>query len=525
MKIKKYEAKNMKEAMKIIKADLGPDAVILTTKKVVKNNGLGIFSSPVLEVTAAVDYDENDSRGKKLVSEGKGLKKINNSKKVSTVRSSSPSDTVDILSTDDDNEMSYPPLKRIDYTVGGNPYETLSPKRVLSPSMNNSIDNDDDEDGYGVDDILRDLSEHSTATIQPINNYSAEADSSSSYRSYRQQANSFSSTERVERKPLEEVIESKKREYSSDTSSALTPEKLSIILQDISDIKKQVSDIRYNVGPGVSVDLPSRLKDIHLVLCKSGVDDVISYRFLKDIEKLMSDNLSNIQLKNIVMESLAKMIPIETECFEKLKNKVTIFVGPTGVGKTTTVAKLAAKLKLEQNKNVALITIDNYRIGAIEQLSTYADIVNIPLFTASTPSGLKSLIRDLNNKDYDHILIDSMGRSQFDSQELNAIKTFTKLSDEMLVVLILSLSSNHAELGDTVERYSILNPEYLIFTKLDETRYFGTLLNVSIKRKLPILLLGTGQNVPDDIEIPNGKRIARKVLQEIPSLWNDKRLS
>ena len=524
MKIKKYEAKNMKEAMKIIKADLGPDAVILTTKKVVKNNGLGIFSSPVLEVTAAVDYDENDSRGKRFASEGKGLKKINNSKKVGTAGSFSQSDTVDILSSDDENNISYPPLKRIDYTVGGNPYEALSPKRVLSPSMNNSID-DDDLDGYGVDDILRDLSEHSTATIQPINNYSVEADSSSSYRSYRQQANGFNATERVERKPLEEVIESKKKEYSSDTSSTLTPEKLSIILQDISDIKKQVSDIRYNVGPGVSVDLPSRLKEIHLVLCKSGVDDVVSYRFLKDIEKLMSDNLSNIQLKNIVMESLAKMIPIETNCFEKLKNKVTIFVGPTGVGKTTTVAKLAAKLKLEQNKNVALITIDNYRIGAIEQLSTYADIVNIPLFTASTPSGLKSLIRDLNSKDYDHILIDSMGRSQFDSQELNAIKTFTKLSDEMLVVLILSLSSNHAELGDTVERYSILNPEYLIFTKLDETRYFGTLLNVSIKRKLPILLLGTGQNVPDDIEIPNGKRIARKVLQEIPSLWNDKRLS
>ncbi len=521
MKIKKYEAKNMKEAMKIIKADLGPDAVILTTKKVVKNNGLGIFSSPVLEVTAAVDYDENNGRGKRLVSQGKGSKKINNSK---TVGSYSQSDTIDILS-DDEEDMSYPPLKRIDYTVGGNPYETLSPKRVLSPSVNNDVENEEDLDGYGVDDILRDLSEHSTSTAQPINNYSVDADSSSSYRSYRQQSSGFNAPERVERKPLEEVIESKKREYSSDTNSALTPEKLSIILQDISDIKKQVSDIRYNVGPGVSVDLPSRLKDIHLILCKSGVDDVISYRFLKDIEKLMSDNLSNIQLKNIVMESLAQMIPIETECFEKLKNKVTIFVGPTGVGKTTTVAKLAAKLKLEQNKNVALITIDNYRIGAIEQLSTYADIVNIPLFTASTPSGLKSLIRDLNNKDYDHILIDSMGRSQFDSQELNAIKTFTKLSDEMLVVLILSLSSNHAELGDTVERYSILNPEYLIFTKLDETRYFGTLLNVSIKRKLPILLLGTGQNVPDDIEIPNGKRIARKVLQEIPSLWNDKRLS
>ena len=523
MKIKKYEAKNMKEAMKIIKEDLGPDAVILTTKKVVKNNGLGIFSSPVLEVTASVDYDENDKKGKKFVSEGKGLKKINNSKSVGTTGSYTQSDTVDILASDD-NDMSYPPLKRIDYTVGGNPYEALSLKRVLSPSINNSIDNDD-LDGYGVDDILRDLSEHSTSTTQPINNYSAEADTSSSYRSYRQQANSFNSSERVERKPLEEVIESKRREYSSDTSSALTPEKLSIILQDISDIKKQVSDIRYNVGPGVSVDLPNRLKEIHLTLCKSGVDDVVSYRFLKDIEKLMSDNLSNIQLKNIVMEALAKSIPVETDCFEKLKNKVTIFVGPTGVGKTTTVAKLAAKLKLEQNKNVALITIDNYRIGAIEQLSTYADIVNIPLFTASTPSGLKSLIRDLKSKEFDHILIDSMGRSQFDSQELNAIKTFTKISDDMLVVLLLSLSSNHSELGDTVERYSILNPEYLIFTKLDETRYFGTLLNISVKRKLPILLLGTGQNVPDDIEIPNGKRIARKVLQEIPSLWNDKRLS
>lgn len=494
MKMKKYEVSDMKEALKLIKQDLGPDAVILSTRKVMKSNNFGLFARPVLEVTAAVDY--------------KAPQKQQTPKR-------RPHASVPAFGEDNAyasrHPSSYTPKTRADRVPAVKNAGPVQEKTPTFPYADTSALGGTPRYGYGAyeaDSFEEEEKEYVELAPMPVRSsgrYEAPETADAPYAAY---------------VPPEPKADDGMEKVAAVISS-LGLDKFSGLLSDIGDIKRQLSEMKSGMTDNMVIDLPPRLKDFHTLFIKNGVDDILSYRFLKNLEKRVSGNLTNAQIRSAAVDMLSDLILTEPDYCSAMTKRIIAFAGPTGVGKTTTIAKIAANMALKYDKKVCLITVDNFRIGAVEQLKTYAEIVNLPLYVATSPEELKRIIMEVRNR-YDCVLLDSMGRSQFDAGQIKSMGDFFRVDDSISVALVLSLASNHSELCDTLERYAALSPEYLIFTKLDETRYFGPLINLPVKKKIPLLLVTTGQNVPDDMESPDGKKIAKRVLQEIPTLWSEK---
>lgn len=187
-----------------------------------------------------------------------------------------------------------------------------------------------------------------------------------------------------------------------------------------------------------------------------------------------------------------------------------MLVGATGVGKTTTIAKLAGDLVLNHKKRVALITIDTYRVGATDQLRAYADLLSVPLEVASTPAQLGRLLEQFAS--YDHVLIDTAGRSPADATRVHELKGFCRAAPGISVMLAASATNGRAEFAAVVERFSILPLEHVVITKLDECVAPGRLYGCLRRHRLPVRLVTTGQEVPDDIEPATPATFARRAV-------------
>jgi flagellar biosynthesis protein FlhF len=193
-----------------------------------------------------------------------------------------------------------------------------------------------------------------------------------------------------------------------------------------------------------------------------------------------------------------------------MSKRTAILIGPTGVGKTTTMAKLAAEYHFHQARSVGLVTINAYRIAAINQLKTYAQIMAMPLKVALTPEELRRCISDYS--DMDLILVDTPGRSQLNSSDLRTLEEFLEAAQPADTHLLLSTSIKESDAHAVVENFAPQYVRQLIFTKLDETASFGNILNICTKTKKPISYLTTGQNVPDDIEVAEVDRLVDLLL-------------
>lgn len=185
-------------------------------------------------------------------------------------------------------------------------------------------------------------------------------------------------------------------------------------------------------------------------------------------------------------------------------------IGPTGVGKTTTIAKLAAAYRLRHGKKVALITSDTYRIAAVDQLRTYANIIGVPLRVAHTPAEMQAAVEA--TRDADVVLIDTAGRSPGDMQRVGELRTFLQAAKPHQTHLVLSSVASEGALMRSAERFGDLKPNLVIFTKLDEAANLGVLVNVARRIDAKLSYVTTGQEVPDDIEPSKPERLARLVL-------------
>ena len=195
------------------------------------------------------------------------------------------------------------------------------------------------------------------------------------------------------------------------------------------------------------------------------------------------------------------------------KPKVVFVIGPTGVGKTTTIAKIASKYKVEQGKKVAFLTADTYRIAAAEQLRTYANILNEPFTIIYSAEEMNQAIA--NVEDYDLVLVDTAGFSHKSESQRKDIKELIDSVDEAYdksVYLVLSATTKYRDLLDIIDIYKEISEFKIIFTKLDETSTYGNLLNVKLYSDAELSYITNGQNVPDDIEIFDTQKIVKNLL-------------
>jgi len=277
----------------------------------------------------------------------------------------------------------------------------------------------------------------------------------------------------------------------------------------------------------VSLDHSQRLPDIFHVfpealtlytrLVQTGISEIRAGEFIKKASLATDGRMpSGKEIRKRVYREIAASIKVFHPFALKSSSPVPggqkffSFIGPTGVGKTTTIAKLAAGLVLRQKKKVGLISIDSYRIGAVEQLRTYAAIIGIPCLAAFTREDVQNAVRQM--KAMDTVLIDTAGHSHLNQKRMMELKQFLKWDHPVSHHLLLSAATRQEDLKEAAGHFSGLKPQTVILTKIDETRQRGGILDLILDSGLPISFVTNGQKVPDDIFAATKKSVFNLIL-------------
>ena len=318
-----------------------------------------------------------------------------------------------------------------------------------------------------------------------------------------------------QRKPqMPDIIYENERKDTSSEPSAIE-QKLNNLQ---SMLEKQMNEKEATEKVDIKViEASKNLACIQLIynqLIFNEVDEKYANQIITEIEGTLKKEASmdNI-LAGIYQKIILKLGQPKTIELKGKKPKFVFFIGPTGVGKTTTIAKIASKFKMNEKAKVAFITADTYRIAAVEQLRTYANILSIPLKVIYSEEELKQAREEYS--DFDIVFVDTAGRSHRNKEQRDDIEKLinTIPEDERETYLVLSATTKYRDLIKTTEAYSEIVNYSLIFTKIDETSCIGNLLNIRMLTNAPLSYATFGQNVPDDIARIDAQSIAKQLLR------------
>jgi flagellar biosynthesis protein FlhF len=505
MLVRTFQANEMSEALRMVKAEMGLDAMILSSKKERKKGILGFFSKPYFEVTAALEprpvarpnpYREEpepparelstkeefqNSMLGPLAREVRDLKQRVEalSKKDAQVAQVAPStspqspDAVEAAPRNFAKEE-LDEIKKLLYSAVAGKNE---PKTITFPNA------DAVAPAAGDTDEMQ-LMRQQLGSLQMPNITEAAAPVATP------QATSLQAAPLAD---LKELIKQQLRDQAplpaleEDAAEPMLQAEPAAEAGPLAQLGRELA--HEELSPEVVEMLLGQLKEA----AKEGMG-------LKELRAQLSENLSN-QVKCSGTLRMKKNGP-----------RIMAIVGPTGVGKTTTIAKLAAMHALNRGASVAMVTTDNFRVGAIEQLKTYAKIMDLPLEVAATPADLAKVLA--RHADKDLILIDTTGRSHKDAERLEDLKGFLECHPGIETYLCMSATTRARELDEIVATFGGLPITKFLFTKLDESESYGCIVNTHLKHKLPISYLTTGQKVPEDIEVASAKKIASLVVKE-----------
>jgi flagellar biosynthesis protein FlhF len=295
------------------------------------------------------------------------------------------------------------------------------------------------------------------------------------------------------------------------------------ILKELDQMKALLSRIQRQGMPPAQLHLPPSLLELYGDLVANDVEPLIALRLCEYAQRALTDQdgdgaagavdaeRARLFLRRVIADFIPVAPPIQ---LDPGKMRVAALVGPTGVGKTTTLAKLAAYAQLHLKQKVALLTLDTYRMAAVDQLQQYAQILQVPMHVALTVEDMRSALRFYQDRAL--VLIDTPGHSPKDTETLGQLRGLLDELPDVETHLVLSATTKPRDLTEIAARYEPLHPTRLLFTKLDETSTFGPILSTLARVKRPLSYLGTGQEVPDALELATSRRVADLILPIAP---------
>ena len=307
----------------------------------------------------------------------------------------------------------------------------------------------------------------------------------------------FTDTDMIEER-LENLQQFLEKKLTDDTGSKESPKELEKVVPDDEDNGESVRIFRM----------------LYRTLLDNEVDEIYINQLLDDVMKVARKGSSmDFILSHVYQKMILKFGNPHVITVKEKKPQIAFFIGPTGVGKTTTIAKIASKFKVEQDKKVAFLTADTYRISATEQLRTYANILDAPLTVIYAPEELNEAVSKL--ADYDLIFVDTAGfshKNEIQRDDTRKLLQMLGSQYQTIVYLVLSATTKYRDLKEICDMYRSISDYSLIFTKLDETSAYGNLLNIKLYADADISYMTNGQNVPDDIAVFQSQEIVKKLL-------------
>lgn len=475
MQVKKFEAPTIQEALKVIKQEMGPDAIILSTKE--NRGGFGLMKKGSVEVTAAISKKDLQ---KKLMAE----KMLPQDVKQKIWDSSA--------------------------TKQKNIYDDYF-ERQLEKSNNDKIE----------------IS--SNAPRKPAKNDGREELREKRYVEIMEEdvpEKTVRANSRSEKISME-ILRPNPSAVPKAPASARTeeaPSQVKALEAEIDDLKMMVKHLANSrVQPQPEAEegggQTDEMLDAYRHLIQAGVDK----RYARELVKSAEFELNPMERRNsaAIQEKMAMAFMERIQIADVLKNvgaasgvsttKFIAIVGPTGVGKTTTAAKIASQAFIEKRMRVGLINLDSYKVAAADQLATYAKLMNCPFRSVNNKAELQQAVHDFSSLDL--VIIDTTGRSQKDQSSLNEMKNLLSVIKDLSVLLTVSATTRESDVSDIVGRFKIFGPEGLIFSKLDETSVFGPIFNAQIKTGIPLTFFTVGQRVPEDIERASAERLVALLLE------------
>jgi len=468
MKIRRYTCKDMQEALLKVKIDLGSEAVIMSSKKVKPKGFFGLFKKPLIEVVAAID--DEYARPTRL----------NYNQR--------PAPAYDTYRHQPVPEKYMPVSEpvREPMPAGNDRFMGSTVEKAAVPLNDNPAQNRDNQKISELEDKVKNLESIMNKIYHAVQS---------------------SKTTETEERTAVTANGSEKQ-----TAAREVVEKQAAVKETIELGVKTAEDIEDNVkNSAVITEKP--LLELRNILFEKDVEPKLIEKILEKITELGGQKLDREKVFHLASKILAATLgePEPIKLVEQSKPHVAIFLGPTGVGKTTTLAKIAADFTFRQKK-VGLITADTYRIAAVEQLKTYAEILNLQVTVVYSPGEIKEAIESL--KDNDLILIDTAGRSHKDKQHFDELKALVSAADADESYLVISSNTSRIAVREILEYYAFIKNYKLLFTKLDESPATGAIINARYLTGKSLSYTTAGQSVPDDLDIANVNQIVANLLDE-----------